>query len=69
MKNRKRKNLMKWEIDNNLKRVDIAKKLGISQAHYSNIVNGVSDPSLEIVERFQSVFQVDDVLELFKRFI
>lgn len=63
----KRKNLMKWEIDNNLKRIDIAKKLGISTAHYSNIVNGKADPSLEVIERFQKVFQVDNIWELFKR--
>lgn len=63
----KRKNLMKWEIDQNLKRSEIAKKLGISAPHYGNIVNGKVDPSIKVLEKFQDIFKVDDVLNLFKK--
>lgn len=59
---------MMWEKKNNLKAKDVAEKLGISETTYSLIKNGKSNPSIELAYKFQEVFKIDNVLELFKRF-
>lgn len=63
----KRKKLIFWRIDNNLKQVEIAKKLGITSGHLSNIERGAVNPSYELMSRFERVFNVDNVSELFGR--
>ncbi len=63
----KRKRLMKWVIDNNLKHSEIAQKLGITVQHWSSIINGKNNPSFALCERFKEVFQVENALELFEK--
>ncbi len=65
-----RKNLKLWEVQNNLKGTQVAKKLGISYAHYSAIKCGTKNPSLKLLEKFSEVFKdaegLDNMFELFK---
>lgn len=62
-----RKKLKKWVIDNNFKNSDIAEKLGITKTHWSNIVNGKTNPSFGLCEKFQAIFKVENSLELFEK--
>lgn len=63
----KRKNLMKFRIDMGYKSKDMADKLGITKTKYSNLENSKVEPSLEFVYKFQELFDVEDVLELFRK--
>ena len=63
----KRKNLIKFRVDLGLKSKEFADKLGITKSKYSNIENGRVEPSIELLYKFQEVFDVDDVLELMKK--
>lgn len=63
---RKRKNLIRWRIENDLKQVEIAKTLEISNGYYSNLEKGRVNPSFNMLVKFKEVFDVCDVLELFK---
>lgn len=63
---RKRKNLIFWRIENGLKQVDIYKRLGISSGYYSNLEKGRVNPSFPLLVKFKEIFEVDDILELFK---
>lgn len=62
----KRKNLIKFRIDLGLKSKEMAEKLGITKTRYSNLENGKVEPSMDLLYKFQEVFDVDDVLELLK---
>ena len=62
----KRKNLIFWRIKNGLKQVDVYRKLKISSGYYSNLEKGVVNPSFTLLVKFQEIFEVDDVLGLFK---
>lgn len=46
-----------------------ADTLGISRQHYSNIEDGLSNPSFELLERFYEIFsdEYDDLWEIFKK--
>ena len=65
-----RKNLKCWEVQNNIKSVQVAKKLGISYSHYSAIKGGSKNPSLKLLQKFSEVFKdaegLDNMFELFK---
>ena len=63
----KRKNLIKFRIDLGLKSKEVAEKLDITKTRYSNIENGKAEPSIELLYKFQDVFDVDDILELMKK--
>lgn len=63
---RRRKNLIFWRIENGLKQVDIYKKLKISSGYYSNLEKGRVNPSFPLLVKFREIFEVDDVIELFK---
>lgn len=63
----KRKKLMKWVIDNDLNHSEIADQLGITKSHWSNIINGKSNPSFALCEKFKAIFQVENALELFEK--
>lgn len=63
---RKRKNLIFWRIENGLKQVDVYKRLGISSGYYSNLEKGRVNPSFPLLVKFKEVFEIDDILELFK---
>ena len=62
-----RKRLKKWVVDNNLKQGEVAEKLGITKQHWSNIVNGKTNPSFGLCEKFKTVFKVENSLELFEK--
>lgn len=66
----KRKNLMKWHIDNDISYKEVYEKLGYTHVHYNKILNGENDPSFEFMTRFGENFGhlVDDIWELFKKF-
>lgn len=65
-----RKNLKLWEVQNNLKGVQVAKKLEVSYAHYSAIKGGSKNPSNKLLEKFNEEFSdtkgADNIFELFK---
>lgn len=63
---RRRTNLIFWRIENGWKQVDIIKKLGISSGYYSNIEKARVDPSFKLLVKFKEIFEIDDVVELFK---
>lgn len=65
----RRINLKKLRIELDLKSQEMAEKLGISKQYYSNIENGRHNPSYEVIEVFEKVFNVDekDVWGLFKK--
>lgn len=63
---RRRKNLIFWRIENGLKQVDVYKKLGISSGYYSNLEKGRVNPSFPLLVKFKEIFEVDDIIELFK---
>ena len=65
--NLKRKNLIKFRIDMGYKSKDMADKLGITFTKYSNLENGRVEPSLDFIYKFQEIFDVEDVLELFRK--
>lgn len=62
----KRKNLIKFRIDLGLKSKDMASKLGLTPARYSNIENGKIEPPIDMLYKLHDDFGVDDVLELLK---
>lgn len=63
---RKRKNLIFWRIENGLKQVDIIKKLGISSGYYCNLEKGRVHPSFLLLVKFKEIFEIEDIMELFK---
>lgn len=46
-----------------------AEQLGVTRQHYSNIENGLVNPSFKMIEKFSKVFngQYQDIWELFKK--
>lgn len=61
-------NLIKWEKENGYKATFIAEKLGITDSQYSKIKLGKQKPTIEIAEKLEKVFGIDDVFELLKKF-
>lgn len=63
-------NLKKFKIELGLNSTKMAEKVGISRQYYSNLENGKCDPSYELLEVFEKVFNLDakDVWLLFKKF-
>lgn len=59
-------NLMNFRKKIKLSQKEMAKLLGISRPHYSDIENGKATPSIEFAYAIQRAFDVDDVLELLK---
>lgn len=62
-----RKKLKLFRIKNDLSQEEMASILGVSRQWYLKIEKGVIDPNIKILEKFEEVFRVDDVFELFKR--
>lgn len=62
----KRKNLIKFRIEQGFKSKEMAEKLGVTVIKYSNIENCRVKPSIDFAYKLQSVFNVDDVMELLK---
>lgn len=61
-------NLYKFrKRDLKLSQENMAKQLGISRPHYSDIENGKVSPSIDFAYKIQEVFGVDDVMELLKK--
>lgn len=63
-----RLNLIMWEKENHYKAKDVAKKLGITDAMYSNYKNGKATPTLDFAYKFSEVYPDANVLELMKKF-
>ena len=65
----KRKNLMKWHIDNSLTYKEVYETLGYTKNHYSLILNGKADPSFGFIEAFGNNYGhlINDIWELFKK--
>ena len=61
-------NLYKFrKRDLKLSQENMAKQLGISRPHYSDIENGKVSPSIDFAYKIQEVFGVDDVMDLLKK--
>lgn len=63
-----RLNLILWEKENHYKAKDVAKRLGITDAMYSNYKNGKATPTLEFAYKFIEAYPDVNVLELMKKF-
>lgn len=63
-------NLKKFKIEQGLNSTEMAEKVGITRQHYSNLECGKCNPSYELLEAFEKVFNLDakDVWLLFKKF-
>lgn len=64
---RRRKKLIFWRIDRRLRQHDIADKLQVTVAHWSNLERGISNPSYELLTKFKETFKVNDVMDLFEQ--
>lgn len=58
--------LIDWENENGYKAKFVAQKLGLNPSQWSQIKLGKIRPSVEVVERFQKEFGVENVFDLFK---
>lgn len=63
----RRKKLIFWRIEQRLKQKEIANRLGITLAHYSNLERGLTNPSYELLVKFGKTFKIKDVIDLFER--
>ena len=63
----RRKKLIFWRIEQRMKQKQVAEKLGVTLAHYSNLERGITNPSYELLVKFKELFKVVDVLDLFER--
>ncbi|AQS03994.1 helix-turn-helix domain-containing protein [Clostridium beijerinckii] len=52
-------------VFHDLKAIDLAKKLSISQSYLSEIENGKKKPSLELIEKYSEVFRIKPSTILF----
>lgn len=61
----KRKNLIKFRIDKNLKSYEMAKKLDLTASYYSNLENGkIINPKESIARKLEKEFEIDNGLYL-----
>lgn len=63
----RRKKLIFWRIEQRLKQKQIAEKLGVTLAHYSNLERGMTNPSYDLLMKFKEIFKVKDILDLFEK--
>lgn len=63
----RRKKLIFWRIEQRLKQKEIAQKLGVTLAHYSNLERGITNPSYELLLKFKKEFKVKDIIDLFEK--
>lgn len=63
----RRRKLILWRFEVNMTQREIAKMIGITSSHYSNIERGIVDPSYEVLMKFRDTFIVKDVLDLFEK--
>lgn len=64
----KRYNLKMFRERQKLTQQAMADKLGIAKITYVNIERGETNPSFGLLEKFEQVFEYDDIWELFKKF-
>lgn len=69
----KRKNWMKWHVDNDVSYKEVAEEMGYTVNHYSLLINGKGDPSFGFIEEFCAYaekhgYEIGDVWEFFKKF-
>lgn len=60
--------LRMFRLEQGLKSKEMAAKTCISPSHYSNIENGVKNPTYEYMKDFEEIFNIDekDMWGLFK---
>jgi transcriptional regulator with XRE-family HTH domain len=63
----KRRKLILWRIEKDLKQREVAEALGVTSSHYSNIERGIVDPSYELLMRFRTHYAIVDILGLFEK--
>lgn len=64
----KRFNLLLFRKRKGLNQKDMADKLEITRQHYNRIENGVSEPSIQLLEKFATEFsEVDDLWEIWQK--
>lgn len=63
----RRKKLIFWRIERRFKQKEIAERLGITLAHYSNIERGMTNPSYDLLKKFKQTYRVKDVIDLFEK--
>lgn len=67
MKHSKRKNLLKFLIEHDITRKELAEKLGVSYNQLCWIINGDRNVSLTLLVKFKRLYQIesfDKVLEI-----
>ena len=63
----KRLNLKIFRQKLGLTQEEMAKKLDLAKITYANIELGNANPSFGVLEKFEQVFEVNDVWEIFKK--
>lgn len=63
----KRTGLKIFRIRQGLTQKQMAKKLGISESHYSGIEQGVQNPSYTVIESFTKAFGAENVKVMTER--
>ena len=68
----KRKNLDKFLVDHDLKQNEVAEYLNVTENHFSLLVNGKSNPSFGLIEKFEEFCNergivIEDMWELWKK--
>ena len=64
----KRKNLMKFRIDHDLTQTQLAEKLGVTVGHINQIELGNRKPTIEMLMKFKTVFNIETMDEVMKIF-
>ena len=60
------KNLKIFRIKEDMTAPQMARKLGLSYQQYRRLEAGETKATIELAERFNDVFEVDDILTVFK---
>lgn len=68
----KRKNLNKFLVDHELTQTEVADYLGVTENHFSLLINGKSNPSFGLIEKFEQFCDkrkiiINDMWELWKK--
>lgn len=63
----KRLKLLVFRKQEGLTQQQMAEKLGITSTHYSRIETGDSNPSYELLKKFQEEFGLIETLDLFEK--
>ena len=59
--------LMVFRKEKGLTQIEMAKKLGITNNHYSRLERGENNPSMQLIEKMNEVFHIKDAYKLFEK--